>query len=332
MEPAVQARYHDAILTEAMRRYGIAEGDIHLLDGFESFMYAYERAGQSFILRIGHSLRRSVDLIQGEVDWLNYLAAGGVSVAAAHTSLQSELVECIDDGQGGQFLVTAFTRAPGRSPEIADWQPPLFEEYGRMIGRMHRLTQAYQLPDPAWKRFEWDAPGMLDIDDWLTADHDAIRRQYEPLKAHLFGLPKDDATYGLVHQDAHGGNFFVDDAGTLTFFDFDDCAYTWFINDIAIVLFYALSWSHVEPGFTHDFMPPFLRGYRAENQLDARWLPEIPHFLKLREIDMYLRILRDFEDYEVDRWAARFMHGRRARIEQGVPYVEYDFASLTGLL
>ena len=38
------------------------------------------------------------------------------------------------------------------------------------------------------------------------------------------------------------------------------------------MLFYALSWSHVEPGFTHDFMPPFLRGYRAENQLDARWL------------------------------------------------------------
>ena len=33
-------------------------------------------------------------------------------------------------------------------------------------------------------------------------------------------------------------NFFVDEAGQITLFDFDDCAHNWFINDVAIVLFY----------------------------------------------------------------------------------------------
>jgi hypothetical protein len=67
MEKEIRERYHDGILRAAMRRFGIAERDIRLLDGFESFMYAYTRDGRDYILRLGHSRRRSPDLIRGEV-------------------------------------------------------------------------------------------------------------------------------------------------------------------------------------------------------------------------------------------------------------------------
>jgi Ser/Thr protein kinase RdoA (MazF antagonist) len=41
--------------------------------------------------------------------------------------------------------------------------------------------------------------------------------------------------YGLVHGDLNPTNFHVND-NQITLFDFDDCAYKWFINDIAIAL------------------------------------------------------------------------------------------------
>ena len=65
----------------------------------------------------------------------------------------------------------------------------------------------------------------------------------------------------------------MDEAGTLTLFDFDDCVYSWFINDIAIVLFY-ISMDAEELGFpsaaafTQEFMTHFLRGYRQAYPLD----------------------------------------------------------------
>jgi len=42
-------------------------------------------------------------------------------------------------------------------------------------------------------------------------------------------------SYGLVHCDVNPTNFYVND-GQITLFDFDDCAYNWFINDIAVAL------------------------------------------------------------------------------------------------
>ena len=81
MDQLIKDRYNDTILQEAMRRYGIAPDQIHSLDAFESFIYAFQRGEEAFILRIGHSIRKSEVLIQGEVDWINHLARGGVSVA-----------------------------------------------------------------------------------------------------------------------------------------------------------------------------------------------------------------------------------------------------------
>ena len=37
-----------------------SQNRIRLLDGFESFMYEFERGEGEYILRIGHSLRRSI--------------------------------------------------------------------------------------------------------------------------------------------------------------------------------------------------------------------------------------------------------------------------------
>ena len=145
----------------------------------------------------------------------------------------------------------------------------------------------------------------------------------------------------------------MDTDDTLTLFDFDDCAYSWFISDIAIVLFY-ISMDAEEFGyestasFTADFMTHFLRGYRSAYTLDSSWLKEIPAFLKLRELELYAVVFRDFDIKDVEHWTlegfkqspsfdvdnsghmwiANFMRDRKTNIEQGSPFIDFDFESL----
>ncbi|MCB0198741.1 MAG: phosphotransferase [Anaerolineae bacterium] len=324
MERRIKERYSDAVLRAAMERYDIAASQIHLLDGFESFMYSFDRGGNAYILRIGHSLRRSPDLIRGEVDFINALAGGGAGVARAVPSPRGNLVELIEDGAGEHFLATAFVRALGRPPQSADWTPEFVQTYGQTIGRMHAVSSTYTPSNLAWQRPHWDDPIVLEIEVLLPPSESIVIERHRELQQHLATLPRD-RDYCLIHQDAHGGNFFVDDNGRFTFFDFDDCCYGWTAYDIAMVLFYAASGQPDPDAFAAQFMPDFLRGYTREYPFDPAWLAELPHFLKLREIDLYAVIHRSFDlDNISDPWAARFMRGRKERIEQGAPYLIVD--------
>jgi amicoumacin kinase len=328
MEQKIKDRYNDEILHQTRQRYGIAAADIHLLDGFESFIYAFTRGDDDYILRIGHSLRRSPDLIRGEVDWINYLAAGGAGVAQAVLSDAGNLVELIDDGQGGQFLATAFVRAPGGSVgEMGGWNEDLMIDYGRLLGRIHVLSKRYRLPNSTWQRPQWDDPINNDVYAALAQEDSIVAQRYRTVFDHLLALPRDAESYGMIHQDAHAGNFFVDENGRLTLFDFDDCVYGHFAYDLAMVLFYAVTNRADAEAFGRFFWPLFWRGYRQENHLDARWLAEIPHFMKLREIDLYTVILRDVPPAEIEGhpWTAQFMRGRRKRIENDVPCLNMPF-------
>jgi len=329
MNPKIVKRYNDKILNEAMRRYGIKASQIKLLDGFESFMYEFYRPQDGeFILRIGHSGRRSPEMIAGEVDWINYLARGGANVSRAILSNQGKLVEAVDDGHGEQFLATAFIKARGGPSWETEWTPKFVEHYGQVIGRIHRLTKDYEPSNPAWRREEWDSPGNLAIAEWLPASDTKILEKFQALMRYFATLAKDRDSYGLIHQDAHGGNFFVHD-GEITLFDFDDCVYSWFIYDIAMVLFYAAMFKDDMGAFTASFMRDFLRGYTRENKLDPQWLVELPTFLKLREIDLYAQIYFSFDVENLnDEWNIRYMQGRKEHVEAGLPYIDFDWESL----
>jgi amicoumacin kinase len=329
MEQRIKDRYHDDILQQAMRRYGIAPERIRPLDAFESYIYAFERADGEYILRISHSLRRSETLIRGEVDWINHLAAGGVSVARAVHSQGGNLVEVVEDGRGGAFLATAFVKAAGRRPWEAGWTHERYETLGRLLGSMHALAVEYRPPEPAWKRPEWDDSIMEYVERYLPASESAAKHKYRALCEHLHRLPKEKASYGLIHQDAHENNYFMDEAGRITLFDFDDCAYSWFANDVAIALFYMVQEAKDWPAFTRELMTPLLRGYGQTHPFDPAWLQELPVFLKLRELELYAVLHRDFDLDNIDNeWCARFMQDRKSRIEHDIPFIDFDFQSL----
>jgi len=337
MEQTIRDLYSEAILQEAMARYDIAADEIEESGGFESFIYRFTHHGERFILRLTHTLRRTPEQIHGEVDWINYLAAGGATVARAVLSGRDQLVEAFDDGQGGRFLATAFTYAPGRPPWEVGWTDTRYEAYGRLIGRTHALTKDYAPADPSWRRPEWIEETLGDTLRLLSPSDATAARRYREVIARLAALPRARDGYGLVHYDAHSANFHIE-GDTITLFDFDDCTYNWFAADIAMVIFYLIT-NHDSPAALLDeFLPPFLRGYRAENRLDPRWVATIHDHMTAREIDLYAVVQRSFgvsgDDAEAlpHEWTRGFMRGRKARIEAGQPYVDFDFSTYADYL
>ena len=326
MDPRSHACFNDEILNTALRRYDIDPATVQQLGGFESFIYAFSRDCSDYILRLSHSLRYSMEMIEGEVDWINYLAQNGVPVSRAVPSAANRLVEKIDASEG-YFSVTAFEKAPGVPPRREDWENGLMVQLGQIIGRMHNLTKKYAPPNASIRRPEWDIGMDTAAEDYLPDGEERITAAWHDLLSRLRQLPKDVDSYGLVHVDVHGGNFFVDQ-GRITLFDFGDCQYAWFAYDLAMAFFYVLPHSCDTPDqitFARQAFKELLAGYTQENQITQFWLDTIPLFLKLREIDLYIIIHRSLDLNDLDPWTASFMRNRKSKIESHQPYVDIPF-------
>ena len=325
MEQRIRDRFTDAILGEAASRYGVTSDSLVSLGGFESFIYRYDQGSSGVILRLAHSLRRTHDLIQGEVNFIRYLADNGVAVADAIPSIPGNLIEEIPDCEGGSFLVTAFREIKGKTPWDFGWTPELFEQYGSTMGKMHRLAVGYS-PEkrlrPAWNSHELGG----DLTEMIPASQSAVADRIRELEAQALALPVEKNSYGLVHYDVHEGNMLIDRNGRINLFDFDDCSMNWFAFDIAVALFYMVTNAEEPEKVAMEFLKPYFQGYSREYSLSRKWLEHIPLFLRIREVDMYAVIHRSMDLSSLDVWCGKFMDGRRERIENGTPYLDLDFA------
>ena len=341
MEKSIRALFNQTTLETALNRYRIPLADASILDGFESFIYNVQRDGCEYILRIGHSSRRNADLIQGEAEFINHLRAGGLSVPQVLTSTNGKLVEAIEAQDGSSFLASLFEKAPGQPPEGDDWRPALYQSMGQFMGKLHRLSVDFQPSLPRFQRFSIveDFAAMEKAGkQYLPAEDQPVIQAYLDTVAAIQQLPQDSDSFGLCHIDFHGGNFFITDDGLITLFDFDDCQYAWFVYDIAMALFYAISHdctSEEKLQEAEAFLSAFWSGYLTEHKLAPVWLDHVPLFLRLREIDLYMLIHRSMELDQLDPWCASYMDGRREKIIDAVPYCALDYASIarkTGLI
>ena len=286
--------YDEAVAREACRRFGFRHWKS--LGGFESYVYECRRDGQRYILKITHTLRRTPDYIRGELEFVGCLADRGVPTSSAVESRPGELVEAIDATRG-QFLAYAFEKSSGRSIGASDWGPELFSDWGRLMGRMHSLSKDFRPSDQRFRRQQWHEEDTLRIERYVPASETALHEKAAALFARLHALPRDRDSYGLTHGDLHHRNILLD-GSDIHPYDFDDCEYSWFASDIAIALYYAAGldsdtvlapWTDMDRrSFCAHFLNHFMSGYRTENSLDPQWLRQVPDFLRLRALIMYV--------------------------------------------
>jgi Ser/Thr protein kinase RdoA (MazF antagonist) len=120
----------------------------------------------------------------------------------------------------------------------------------------------------------------------------------------------------------------LDHTGAITVFDFDEAQYSWFIEDIAIPLYYLVYVYGGEEGKSDResqvfrFMDHFMKGYIQESSFDHNWLKQIPLFLRLREIIVYTGMHRSADLTNLDEWSRDYLAQSKLRIEKGIPIVD----------
>lgn len=327
MKPEALARFTDKIISNLAQRFDLDTNRIKALDGFENYVCESTRQGHDYVLRISDGSRRSLSLVQAELDWVNYLAEHGASVCVPLCSRNGQLVETLTS-DGRTFMGVVFEKAPGGMVRKADQTSEMTRNRGRLLGKIHTLSKKYDPPKNRPVRHNWyEDEDFADFDKFLRPDDAAVAAKIHEHVDRLKAMPVDRDSYGLIHMDAHTGNiFFHGDRPTI--FDFDDCAYDFYMADIAISLFYALLFlpeNRETKEHARRFLGDMFEGYHEYNHLEKRWLDLIPLILKRREMILYVAVNRGMDLDNPGDFAVRYMDGRRERIEGDVPYLDIDF-------
>jgi Ser/Thr protein kinase RdoA (MazF antagonist) len=339
MEQEVEQLFGEGILREAADRFGLKENAWKKLGDFENYVYEADKDGTAVILRLTHSSHRTLDEVRAELDWIVYLSESGLKheISGSIPSLQMLLAERIDAGDS-YFIACLFRKAPGCRPDFKDpsvWNADLYREWGAVTGRIHRVTQGYcpALPDIP-RRPEWDQDELIvRAHQYIPEEEPVVRERLENVMTRLKRLPKPADGYGLIHSDIHAGNFFTDQ-GRITVFDFDDAAYNWFVHDLAIPLYYTVSRGTPEAyggdriSFARDFFLAFWGGYTSEYQLSPEWLDELPVFLEMRDLTLYMVIHKKMDVTALPDSLRSWFAEIRERVIAGRALVELDFRSL----
>jgi Ser/Thr protein kinase RdoA (MazF antagonist) len=318
-------------LDTAASRYGISELELQSLKGGHfAHVYGFGREDKNYVLRLTPS-SADTDLIRQRtiLAWMAYLAAQGAFVTEPLPSQSGNLVEVIPSSDG-DWLAVAFTRAEGILSEelsLDQWSQEQFQMLGSSIGKLHAIARGCVASKES-SYPDWENGGNLFCDriqneTWLNERQSRVLEQ-------IRSLPKTVDAYGLIHCDLHFGNFFLDIPGQkITLIDFDDCAYGWFVMDIAVLLFdvLVLYTDSDKDEYGRHFLRNFLTGYLAENPLSHIWLEQLPLFLKLLEINVYDMVAKSYPE-NADEWVKKFMSGRKERLEGDIPYVDLNLEVL----
>jgi len=303
-----------------------------LRGGTVSQVYQFSSQGMPYVLRLtppegGIGLQDMESILH----YMQTLADGGLSVPRPLGSLNGQLVEEIRVDEA-LWLASAVQKARGVRAEtipFEGWTDRRIHLLGALAGRMHGLSRAYRPsaginPRPAWHETVNNYNPLDELDD---AEPEILQRRDEALE-YINALPKDQPSFGLIHADLQFANFFIDPADdTLTLYDFDDCCYGWYLMDVALPLLdmLVLYPGHDRQAFAARFLEHFISGYRSQCTLDPACLAELPAFLKLLEIGLYLQVAAYSADASADSWVGKFIQGRRENILARAAFVPLYF-------
>lgn len=320
---------HEQILNQLAHCYGLTPDQLHCLtDNPADGVYGFMQHEQSFVVKYSLPTVRSFATLQSQVHWLNFLAAHGAPVSRPVPSPQGVLVEQlrVDDG-----LVSAvcYERLPGVRPAVPLLTAEQWQTWGQTLGKLHALSTQYTPPQSHGRIDSWNASVTHDRRT-IPADQTLVLEKFDVLQHYFQALPQEAHVYGLIHGDVQANNLCLDN-GRLWVIDFDNCAYHWFLMDIATSLYFTL-WERPAGQSNTTFAAFVLEnlwaGYVREYPLDVAWVERLPIFLKQIEMTCYVDILA-YNQVTVQSNLAALPPKHRAllsryryNIEHDMPYIE----------
>ncbi len=283
----------------------------HVSDS-ENCVYSFTASEKKYFLRLTPSHHRSHRQIEAELDFIEYLHRGGVSVSLPLPSVSRRMIEPVQIGSDS-FFACAFEEARGErftfGPGEANKKH--FQLRGQTLGRIHALAKRYA-PSISSRRFVWDEDDcILNAERYLPKSEEVVWAEYHQLMNWLPDYPKDEQSFGLIHGDFGATNFRCK-ADRVTVFDFDDCCYHWFAYDLAVVI-YPHGW-RAEAGALLDSL---LKGYREETSCDTDSMADLINFCRLRLLYMFLTHAKKWGFADLSDEQAKWFARKRENMARG---------------
>lgn len=248
-------------------------------------LFTFQKSGQPCVLRFNFSTERTLDQINAEVDYLNFLAAQGIHVARPVSSLSGKYVESAHTSQG-IFHAVVFEAMQGKQFEIADLSLEGFTAWGKALGQLHSVARNYQGADrPTWKDH------LVMISASSPDDEKDAQNLLKQLQMQLAELPVHRGNFGLIHFDFELDNLIWNN-DAVGIIDFDDCSWYWFAADIAFALRDLFDDDPRHIDLESQPLRAFLDGYQQANQLPQADLKRLPLFLQIHNLLTFCKLLR----------------------------------------
>ncbi|KZE69323.1 hypothetical protein AWM68_03390 [Fictibacillus phosphorivorans] len=321
-----QQQLNHTVLKKAAECYGITSDDLcSVSGGFQNKVFVYSKSNRNYIMRLTPKRKRTKEELHEEISWIQFLKSSGVSVSGAVKSGNHLFIEEVSD-----FYITVFEKAEGGLVNLQNpnqWNNDFFHRWGRLLGQVHHAGRQYKGIKGNPNRLYWSHEQPYNHELFKRLPSDLCKKKYHELMQQMMRMPVDKHHYGLIHNDFHQGNFFVNGCN-ITLFDFDDSAYFYYAYDIAVAFYHAY-WQHTsfntkEDEFITEFLTHFLNGYSEANKLTRNTVDHLPYFLKLRELFLYVLFLQVWDMDKLEDWQSYTIENLQKNIENNTVYAGLD--------
>ena len=332
-------KHEASLISQAVALFALNSGEMTAFTSYEgcrNLVYEARKGEIHVILRFSYRQDRTRNQIRAELDFIKYLAENGVRASVPLLSQNGKYVEEVSIEEVPIYPVcfkkAAGMRVPDNGYRYREGVPleEYYQNWGQVLGQMHRLSNSYKPSKPEVNRPDWFAihADKLDIDAMVPEELPIVRDRIHTLLDEIRGLSREDRSYGLIHGDFNDGNFTVDyDNGEITVFDFDDCCYFWHAYELAAAweggigrtMFAGLGARKV---FMDHYMENVFEGYARENRIMDSCLAQIPLFIKLIQVEEFLHFVQYIQNRE-DVELQQHLNYLIACIEQDLPYMGF---------
>ncbi|WP_413869301.1 phosphotransferase enzyme family protein [Albidovulum sp.] len=280
----------DRAVKSVLAEYDFSPGvAFRLVNVSENWTYRVDdpATGRSAALRVHRPNYHSREEIESELIWIDALRGASVVNAPAPIAARD----------GGRVRTVAVANGPARHVTLFDWLPgaapsadadliPSFGRLGDLAARMHLFGIGWQRP-ASFRRFTYDDAAVLDRALWGRwqdapgiggAEAAILSRACDEIRRRLAGYGRGADRFGLCHNDLRLANLLVE-GERLSVIDFDDCGFSWFLNDFAT----AVSFMEGEPQVA-GWMEAWLGGYTRARALTAEDRAILPTLIMLRRM------------------------------------------------
>ena len=242
-------------------------------------------------LRIIHPQGRGRAELEANLAYLTHLFREGAPVNEPLRSQRGAWIEAVEH-DGEQWLVTAVGSVPGEPVSHRCTDPTVYRAWGVAMARLHVAAETFR-PSPSsyyGADREW-----REVCERLPFADEAVRGEAERVRAWRAQLERDDHGFGFTHGDFNAGNALWD-GESVHVIDFDEPSMHWYAADVARPFNEVRDRS---PEQIREWVDALVAGYRVVRALPERWVRDIPWFLRLRVLSVYLWSLAEWEDEEV---------------------------------